>query len=158
MGIDKVSLDLLEHQKQDQEYQGLHRVFQEDQDHPGPAAHESPEDRHKRSNTDHHPHQQGVRDLQDQHRHHKQTSQDQRLHALPGQKSGKRPIGKGAHLQRRLRPASPDKGKKHRPHLPPQLFLLQKDIESKGKCDQEGRHLADDTPCCRDCDPPPIQL
>ena len=104
MGVDEISLHLLQDQKQHHEHQGLPGVRHGDEQRAHAAADEGAHngDEGRQGNED--PHQQGIGQAEQRHGHHEHGTQDDRLRALTGEKAGKGPVGQRQHLQRPVRP------------------------------------------------------
>ena len=144
MGIDEVSLDLLEHQKQDNEPQRLPGIVHQHQKRTHGAADERPYNGDQGGQCDQNAHQQCVGEMEQGHGHKKHGAQDHGLQTLTGEKAGKGPFTEPQNIQKLIRGGFRQKGVAKLTALPGQLFLLQQDVQRKDQADEKGSDAADD--------------
>ena len=137
MGINQVSLNLLQHQKQHDKNHRLNRVFNKYHEHPDSTSHERPKNRNQCSKCNQNPNQQRIRKPKHSHRHNKHTAQNHSLHTLPRQETRECIISQRQHFHSRLTAPSPYKCKQHLLCLQTQFFFLEQDINRKYKCNKE---------------------
>ena len=103
MGIDEVSLDLLEHQKQDNEPQRLPGIVHQHQKRTHGAADERPYNGDQGGQSDQNAHQQRIGEMEQGHGHKKHGAQDHGLQTLTGEKAGKGPFTEPQNIQKLIR-------------------------------------------------------
>ena len=138
MGIDEVALDLLEHQKQDDEPQRLPGIIHQHQQRTHGAADERPYNGDQGGQCDQNAHQQCVGKMEQGHGHKKHGAQDHGLQTLTGEKAGKGSLTEPQNIQKLIRGGFRQKGVAKLTALPGQFFLLQQDVQRKDQADEKG--------------------
>ena len=103
MGIDEVALNLLEHQKQDDEPQRLPGIVHQHQKRTHGAADERPYNGDQGGQCDQNAHQQCVGKMEQGHGYKKHGAQDHGLQTLTGEKAGKGPFTEPQNIQKLIR-------------------------------------------------------
>ena len=144
MRVDQVSLNLLQHQKQHQKPHRLHRIYHHDQKHSDDTADKCAENRNQRRYRNHDSGQHCIRHPQNRHGNDKQGAENHRLHALPGQKTGKHLIGQSCHRENLLRGLLRKDCVQNLFCLSRQTLLLEQHIDGKRKRNHKRHHTAHD--------------
>ena len=125
MGVDQVSLDLLEHQEQHDEPQRLPGIVDGDEQCAHSAADKSPHNGDQGGQGDQDAHQQGVGHPEDGHGRDEQRAQNAGLQALAGEEAGEGPPGQPQDVQRPVRLPQGQQAVNHLAALAAQLLLAQ---------------------------------
>ena len=98
MGVDQVSLDLLDDQENDDKPERLHGVYHEDQKRPHETADKGPKNWNQGQEANEHADHQRVGQPEDQHDYHKHGAQDHRFSTLTGHKAAESAVGQAEDL------------------------------------------------------------
>ena len=143
MGVDEVSLDLLEHQKQHNEPQRLPRVVYQHQQRAHRAADECAHNGDQRRQGDQHAYKQGIGEAENGHGEDEHSSQNHGFQTLAGQEIGEGFFAETQDVQHLIRRSLRQERIAQLAALPGQLFLLQQDIQGKDEPDEKRGHAAD---------------
>ena len=143
MGVDQVSLHLLQNQEHGHKDQGLHGGDHQQEESTQAAADEGPHNGDQGGDGDGAAHQHGVGHVQNGHDDEEHGAQDHRLGALAGDEGGEDPVAEGEHLHHLVGPFPGQKSIEGLAALEPQLLLLQEEITGEEKGDEGVRHAVE---------------